>query len=446
MMTRGLLALAALTAVLGTALPAQSRPVAIRNARILTLRGEPIERGTVVMHNGKILSIGRDVEAPAGAQVVDARGGTLLPGIVSAYSQAGLTRPQPMEADEQRGRRGPGRRQGPMPGPAPSASPTNQAATAIVLSLYPRQEIFGQLLQQGVTTLSLVPNGQGFPGQGAILDPAGKTLAELTLREKAFVQIAPQASATGKKLVRDAFAAARRQGEARRPTGSAAAAPTSAPASAPSSPPGEQPASQPAASQPSAPASQPQRDPHAEALAELLDGKARAFLAVDSAADLLHYLDAAADLRFPTTVVWTRLGSGQGRLDEVLDQLKSLKAAVLMPPSLTSPPSTQYRLNPARILRDAGIEVGFIVGDSRDEASALFFRLMELVRHGLAADDALRAVTIVPARVLGIDDRVGTLEPGKDADVLLFDRDPLDPSSKLVRVWHRGEGVAEDPR
>ena len=78
------------------------------------------------------------------------------------------------------------------------------------------------------------------------------------------------------------------------------------------------------------------------------------------------------------------------------------------------------------------------------ETSQGFFKLMELVRCGLDRDAALAGVTLVPAKALGIEDRVGSIAPGKDADLLLFDRDPLDPAAKLVRVWHKGSTVGKE--
>ena len=70
--------------------------------------------------------------------------------------------------------------------------------------------------------------------------------------------------------------------------------------------------------------------------------------------------------------------------------------------------------------------------------------MMDLVRHGLPADVALAGITQVPAKSLGVDDRVGSLSPGKDADLLLFSGDPLNPESRLIGVWHKGLRVREE--
>jgi imidazolonepropionase-like amidohydrolase len=82
-----------------------TRPVAFTNARLVTVAGDPIERGTLVVRNGKIEAIGADAVVPAGARVVDASGMTIMPGLVSAWSHAGLSRPRPTRTEgPQRGR------------------------------------------------------------------------------------------------------------------------------------------------------------------------------------------------------------------------------------------------------------------------------------------------------------------------------------------------------
>jgi imidazolonepropionase-like amidohydrolase len=73
------------------------------------------------------------------------------------------------------------------------------------------------------------------------------------------------------------------------------------------------------------------------------------------------------------------------------------------------------------------------------------YRVMELVRHGLPADVALRGLTLVPAKALGVDKKVGTLEVGKNADLLVFQGDPLAPTGQLDSVWLGGKEVPLQP-
>jgi imidazolonepropionase-like amidohydrolase len=184
------------------------------------------------------------------------------------------------------------------------------------------------------------------------------------------------------------------------------------------------------------------KDPNLEVLADLLEGKRRAIVQIDSAADLLHWQTAVADtVKFPRAVAVPAHDLSAGTVDVVLEQLKSLQCPVLLPPNLATMPRTRYLTHPAKLLHDAGIEIGFALGDNPQTVRYLFFRLMELVRSGLPADVALRAVTLVPAKILGIDKRTGSLEVGKDADLLVFRGDPMSPAGELESVWLDGREV-----
>ena len=107
-------------------------------------------------------------------------------------------------------------------------------------------------------------------------------------------------------------------------------------------------------------------------------------------------------------------------------------------------PYTDHLTNPAATLHKAGIKIGFIVGDSKQNTKTLFTNLINLVRHGLDPDVALKAVTIVPAEMLGIAKDVGSIKVGKDANLILFDGDPLDPITTLKKVWYKGQVVEKE--
>jgi hypothetical protein len=471
-------ALALLT--LATALGAQTRPVAIRNARILPIDGAPIERGVVVLHNGKITAIGADVQVPPGAEIVDADGGTVMPGLVNAWSHAGLERPQRQEITIPGGRRG--RRGGPST-PPPSSNAQNRAAQPVLDSLYARQDVFGELLAAGVTTLAVAPRGNGFPGQGGLVHPQGRTQQELTETADAYVAIRPVPETDAKKLVKETLDKAAKIVEQRRKPATPPAAEKKpeqpaakegagagdaskeAPKDAPKEPPKETPKETPKedpkpaepAKDPAKPAEkpaaetkpkEPPKDPNLEVLADLLEGKRRALIVLHSAADLLHWRDAAGKARFPAAIVAPELppSADAGALDARADELQGVGKIVLLPARLTTLPWRETLVNPAQELAARGFDVGFLIGDDRDDAEQLFFRLMELVRHGYPADRALAGVTQIPAQALGIAERVGSLAKGKDADLLLFDGDPLDPTSRLRGVWRRGERIERGER
>ncbi len=131
----------------------------------------------------------------------------------------------------------------------------------------------------------------------------------------------------------------------------------------------------------------------------------------------------------------------RGELVRVADKLKSLKAPILLTPALTTKPNTDQLTNPAAQLHRAGLKIGFAIQDSPQGVDALFHNLLTLVRHGLDATTALKGVTIVPAEMLGIDGSKGSIKAGKDADLILWDADPLSPMAKRLKVFRMGVEV-----
>ena len=334
----------------------------------------------------------------------------------------------------------------------------NNAATKVADGLYARQDVFRELLDAGVTSLAVAPAGAGFPGQGALLDPSGADRASLVVNDSAFIAINPANNTRAKTLLKDSFALAAEVVEDRKNPGSQRTGQAQADQ-------GEQQRGQQNRRQNRrgggrgrrgtagrrggrgrGQSQQPRKDENTDALADLLEGKKRGLIALGSATDVLHYLDAVGETRFSATILARSIAANDGPFDLVLDELRDLNAPVLMSAQLSQKPNTNQISNPAKDLSGAGIEVGFIVGDNKRAVTALFANLINLVRHGLSGEAALRGVTVVPARMLGIDDQVGSIETGKTANLLLWSTDPLNPTAKLVHVWHAGVDVKEIPR
>jgi len=155
---------------------------------------------------------------------------------------------------------------------------------------------------------------------------------------------------------------------------------------------------------------------------------------------------------------------------ETLETLKKFKPLLILPPRIENQPNRQYRINAARIAHEAGLEVAF-TGLKPEAAAAMpgmragrgqraaapptrgasevnrdvpLFPVAYLVKAGLPREIALLALTLKPAQVMGLADRLGTMEPQKDANLLIFSGDPLDPASRLLRVMVEGKFVYEN--
>ncbi|MEY2983088.1 MAG: hypothetical protein RL562_3315, partial [Planctomycetota bacterium] len=207
--------LTALALCLSVPLAAQA-PTAFVHARILTMTDAgTIEDGTILVRDGRIEAVGAGVKVPPGARVVDVAGGTVMPGLVHAWSEAGLggNRGAPAPAS-QGGRRGGGRA---TPGGSSGGGNAQVAAARkIADQIYDRQDIFGDLLRAGVTTLVVHPDGTGFPGQAAELAPNVGPDVALTLRDEAYVVVSPAPGPRAGKAIKEALDKAQKALEERK--------------------------------------------------------------------------------------------------------------------------------------------------------------------------------------------------------------------------------------
>src|SRR5262245_9381623 len=158
--------------------PADGGLVAIRVQRAETVAHGPIEHALILVEGGKIIEIGEDLPVERGIPVLDRPDWVATPGLVNAYTRAG-------------GDRGGSRAFEPQALPSPEIDP--------------RSDLWKDLLELGVTTLGLYPDGQGIPGQAVALRPHGKSVAEMLVGVPAYLKIQLLANASSKKALRDAF-------------------------------------------------------------------------------------------------------------------------------------------------------------------------------------------------------------------------------------------------
>src|SRR5262245_14522577 len=158
--------------------PADGGLVAIRVQRAETVAQGPIEHALILVEGGKIIAIGEDLPVERGIPVLERPDWIATPGLVSAHTRPG-------------GERSGGR------GFEPQARPT--------VEIDPRSDVWGQLLELGVTTLGYYPDGSGIPGQALALRPHGKSVSEMLVAEPAYLKVTLQSTAASKKALRDAF-------------------------------------------------------------------------------------------------------------------------------------------------------------------------------------------------------------------------------------------------
>lgn len=351
--------------------------VAFTHLRILTVSKGEIENGTILFKSGKIAALGVDVQPPAGSRIIDGKGLVAMPGLVQPHSRLGI-----YEVAN-----------------TPGSTPQHLAFDEINPSL----EIFHQALRTGYTTFAVAPTGGGIAGQGAFVKPMGWTRSELVIEKLGVLRIILQPGTAGKEAIRQALTSAKNAIEAEK----------------------------------KAPPAKP--DDKTPPLVRVLKGELPAIVETSGPSELLHFWQILEGYsEFKPKLAY----AGTSDVYKAAAELGSRKARVILRPMLSLVPFTRDRVNAAAELTRAGAEVAFApLNDSPESLQGTFFRVSELVKFGLSRDAALKALTIVPAEALGLEKRVGSLEAGKDADVLLFTGDPLSAQSRLRDVYINGNPV-----
>ncbi len=282
---------------------------------------------------------------------------------------------------------------------APGSTPQQMAYD----ELNPLSDLVAQAARSGVTTFAIHPSGSGFSGRGAILKPSGWTREQQVLEKAAFVRIVLQSGSAAKDALKQALEGGRKAIEAEKKT------PTT------------------------------KGDEKTLPVVQFLKGELPAIVEASTPGELLHFwqlMDSFAEFK-PRIVIAAPVDAYKAA-----SELGARKAQVILRPLLALAPFTRERINTALELDAAGVRVALApFSDSPEALQGVFFRAAELVKFGFPREKALSALTLAPAEMLGIDKRVGSIESGKDADLLLFSGDPLSCQSRLQEVYLNGKLV-----
>lgn len=394
--------------------------VVIHAGVILTGTGESITNGKIVIIDGEIAAVGLMVEHPRTARVIDASDEFVMPGLIHTRTRHAL----------------------------PSYSRSGpRAHLKVAEEIYPELIDFEDFLRHGYTAATFVPAGSGIPGRSAVYRTAGPD-EHRVLEEAAYVRITMTNPARDKGILRSALRNAQReidkikkareewekkQEEAKEQNEQDAQQESEEGNghNNDSDNEGEQ-DDEPQEFTP------PEIEESLRPLVDLIRGEpgAVALIEMSGAADLLH-TDSVIE-RHENLPVMFYLQPGQGDFHHVVDTLGERDALVVTGPNMARLPYTVQRYNLVAELFRAGADVAILPTNSLE---AMRPQLAVLMRSGLDRDDAVRSITINAARVAGVDDRLGSIEAGKHADIIFLDSHPLDGLSKVTRTMIRGEIV-----
>ena len=410
---------------------------AITNARIVTVSGPVIERGTVVIRNGLIAAAGANVSAPPDARVIDGAGLTVYPGLIDSYTDLGLPEATPSPAP---GGGGGGffflqqQQQRPPSGPNSTQPAGLQPEVMIEDVIRPGGNEIESWRSAGVTAALASPRSGIWMGQSALINLSGETPQQMIVRSPVAMHVGFTPLRTGTypgsllgvfSTLRQMMLDAQRYRDSmqvyeRNPRGTR----------------------------------RPDTDRSLAALIPVVDGRMPVVMLANSEREINRALDLGNEFKLKLII------AGGLEADKVADRLAKQNVPVLL--SLNLPRRTTAALaeadpEPLRVLRErvaaqqtagklakAGVRFAFQSG-SMTNAADLLANANKTIENGLQPLDALRAFTIWPAEILGVKDQLGSIEVGKIANLTVTRGDLFDRNSRIAHVFIDGRPVDLKP-
>jgi imidazolonepropionase-like amidohydrolase len=403
---------------------------AITNARIITVSGPVIERGTVVIRNGLIAAAGADVHAPPDARVIDGTGLTVYPGLIDSYTDLGLPEasPSPSPATGLAAFVA-------QPSPSPRGGPNSTQPPGLQPEVMVEDVIRtgGTEIESwrsvGITTALTTPRTGIWMGQSALINLSGETPQQMIVRSPVAMHVGftpLRATYPGSLLgvfstLRQMMLDAQRYRDSmaiyeRNPRGTR----------------------------------RPDTDRSLAALIPVVDGRMPVVMLVDTEREITRALNLASEFKLRLII------AGGREADRVAERLAKQNVPVLLSlnlPKRTTPAMAEAEPEPMRVLRErveaqqtagklakAGVRFAFQSGSLTDIAD-LMANARRVIENGLQAADAVRAFTIWPAQILGVESQLGSIEAGKIANLTVTRGDLFARDTRVVHVFIDGRPV-----
>ena len=407
-MTRAL-AIAVVAAT--TAFPAGAQTIAITGGKVFPVSGPAIEGGTVIISNGRITAVGANVPIPANAQRIDAAGKWVTPGFINSSTQLGVIEVSQVSNTRDMTARG---------------KDNIAAAFTVWEGLNPNSVMLAPARKEGITSFVILPAGGLVSGQAAFVDVVPGTTSDMIIRAPvAMVAEIGDAGSAGvsargelivklRELLEDTrFFQTRREAFERAQTRDFAASRLDL-----------------------------------QAMIPVIEGRMPLLITVDRASDIDAAMRLARDFNLRIMI------GGGAEAWMMADKLAAARIPVLTGAMNNIPggfAALGQRQENAALLRRAGVPVGLIGNAGGGDEEAFNVRNLKqeagnAVAYGMTWDDALRAVTLAPAEFFGVADRVGSLQEGRAANIVIWSGDPFEFSTRAERVFVRGREYTDRTR
>ena len=416
-------------------LPHSGDLVAIRVGKAETISGGTLEHAVIVIEDGKIVAIGEDLPVERGIPIIDRPDWVATPGLIICHSRIGMSGssgrsfdPQLMASDE----------------------------------LYARQDIWKRVIETGVTTIGVYPSGSGIPGQAVAIRPHGDDADEMIVEDSVYLKINLRSSATSKKMLRDAFekvdkydekvAKAREKWEKEQEKAKKKKKKKkSKKKDDEEEKPAEKNGEDAKKDEGPGPFVKPVADEKVVPFGALRKKELAALMSIRKAADYLHLLDVIEDEDLDWTLHAPLVGNRRSPRDvdlyEVAEKIGEDERRVVFTSHITLQLGTRRDRNLAAEFQRAGAKIVLLPKSDRLSACEEWpHDVGHLVAAGLDRQAALAAMTLEAAHVLGLEERLGSLDVGKDANIVLWNGDPFEPQTQVQAVMLEGEFVYGEVR
>jgi imidazolonepropionase-like amidohydrolase len=381
---------------------------ALTNAAVETVTKGRLENATVIIRNGVIEAVGPGMPVPADAQVIDCKGLTIYPGMVDSGTRLGLQEIESISVTQDYDEIG-------------ELTPEMDALTAV----NPNSVLIPVTRVSGVTSVITYPSGGLFPGTAALINLNGYTPEQMYGGFKAMVLNFPSSGKRGRydrrsdeDVKKDGEKALKKLNDTWERVRTYA-------------------------SIDSATMGKAEYNPELAALVPVLKGEMTAFIETNKESDILAALKWIKEHNIKA--VLTGVAEGWRVADSIaLAGIPVITGPVMSMPTRDSDKHDQAYKN-AGIMQKAGVKVALRTNDAENVRN-LPFNAGFAAAYGMGKEEALKAVTIIPAEIFGVADKVGSIEAGKKANLFVSTGDPFEPSTAIKHLFIEGWNVPLESR